>query len=416
MNFWPRRHSAGSRSASIDRAVLHRAGRIAALQVAAALGAVLLVVGLAFYLVDDHVQQQQIASQLSAVASAVDDVNDPPPGMALAIRTTKGSVAVSAHAPASAATLLDGPLGYTDLHDGDVEYRGLVTDNASGRVVALLDLGPFDTGRHRLLLALAFAKVVGIATSAGVVLLLSRRSIQPLARALELQRRFVADASHELRAPLTVLHTRVQLLARRADRYTPGELRCHLDGVVAETRALGEVVEELLLSASLESGAQPHEFVDMLALATQVRDSMSAYAESLGIAVDVERGGLEDRSSVVTGSRSALRRALVSLVDNALTHERPGGRVLLRVGAVGSDVVVSVVDTGVGVDSAIAETLFTRFAHGVRRPAGGRRYGIGLALVREVARAHGGDVSVEARPGGGAIFSLRIPSTDNDVC
>ena len=75
----------------------------------------------------------------------------------------------------------------------------------------------YKAGRSRLLLSLGIAELAGIVASIAVVTLLTRRSIRPLAEALALQRRFVADASHELRAPLTVLHTRIQLLARRFD-------------------------------------------------------------------------------------------------------------------------------------------------------------------------------------------------------
>ncbi len=75
-------------------------------------------------------------------------------------------------------------------------------------MVALIDLRPYEASRSRLLLSLAIAELAGIAVSVAVVVLLTRRSIRPLTEALALQRRFVADASHELRAPLTVLHTR----------------------------------------------------------------------------------------------------------------------------------------------------------------------------------------------------------------
>jgi len=414
---WPHRAShtpsAPSIAALSDQATLHRAGRVVAVQSAVALGLLLFVVGLAVYLVDTHVQQQQIATQLTVAAANTDDVSDPPPGMALALRGPSGPVAISANAPQPIASLITGPTGYSDLHVHDVHYRALVSDNPHGRVVALLDLQPFDTGRNRLLLALALAEGAGIAAAAAVVLLLSRRSIRPLTHALALQRRFVADASHELRAPLTVLHTRAQMLARRAHHKVPDELHQELQGLVADTRALGEVVEELLLAASLESGPQTHERVDLLALSQQVRASVAAHAQSLDIAVEVESSTddrAEQASFLVDGSRSALRRALLSLVDNALAHERPGGRVLLHVNRDDATVRVHVVDTGVGIDPARAQTVFTRFAHGDTQPAGGRRYGIGLSLVREIAHAHHGEILVDTHPHQGATFTLRLPA------
>ena len=199
-----------------DLSVVHRAGRIAAVQASLALAAVLLVVGAVVYFVDIRVQEQQIRSQLSSVALAADDVTDPPPGMILVLRDLAGKVAASADGVPT-AELLARPAGFSEAQIDGVPYRALVMDRPEGRVVALLDLGPYKAGRSRLLLSLGVAELAGIVASIAVVTLLTRRSIRPLAEALALQRRFVADASHELRAPLTVLHTRIQLLARRFD-------------------------------------------------------------------------------------------------------------------------------------------------------------------------------------------------------
>src|SRR6185312_7428485 len=97
--------------------------------------------------------------------------------------------------------------------------------------------------------------LVGIVAAAVAGAFLGRRAVRPLARALSLQRRFVADASHELRTPLAVLHTRAELIRRRLDRASPARddrLRADVVQLAADTRALGEVVEDLLLSAELQ--------------------------------------------------------------------------------------------------------------------------------------------------------------------
>lgn len=390
-----------------DEQLLRRAGRVASLQAAVALALVLLVVGLVVFLVDSRVQSRQIDTQLRSVVEAAEDVDDPPPGTALALRGPDGTTAVSASAPPRVAELLGAPPGFVDVRVGERNHRALVADTPRGRVVALVDLEPFEAGRDRLLSALALAEIAGIAAATLVVILLSRRSIRPLAQALSLQRRFVADASHELRAPLTVLHTRAQLLARRAQRLGPGEISRQLDGIVDDTRALTELVEDLLLSASLESGPDTREPVDVAALCEQIRDSMAAHATTLGVALDVES---DHAPAIVSGSRPALRRAVHGLVDNAVTHVQPGGRVTIRVAAGSGPVRVAVTDTGVGVSAEHVHRLFTRFAPGPDRPAGRRRHGIGLALVREVAEAHGGEVLVDSVEGRGATFTLVLPS------
>jgi signal transduction histidine kinase len=282
-------------------------------------------------------------------------------------------------------------------------------------VVVLLDLSSYEGGRSRLLLSLAIAELAGIAASVAVVILLTRRSIRPLSEALALQRRFVADASHELRAPLTVLHTRVQMLARRFDDGDAHAAKDQIDALASDTRALGAVIEDLLASASMTVDGAPRDRVDLAEIAAAVEESMSQHAESAGVRLLVERSAdASGHSFVAVGSESALRRAIASLVDNAVAHQRPGGTIIIRVGHHGDSVVTDVQDDGVGIDPDAIGALFTRFSHGHRHTATGgpRRYGIGLALVREIAHAHRGEISVAPTPGGGATFTLTIPAAD----
>ena len=395
-----------------DIAAVHRAGRVAAVQASVALAAVLLIVGAVVYGVDVHVQHQQIASQLTSVASTADDVTDPPPGMVLLMRDSAGDIAAGV-SDSGAEHLLDAPPGFIDVHIGERSYRALVADNDHGRVVALLNLAPFDAGRSRLLISLGIAELAGILASVAVVALLTRRSIRPITRALALQRQFVADASHELRAPLTVLNTRAQLIARRFDQGETREVKQHIDALISDTHDLADVVEDLLASAAMASDATPVDRIDLSEVAGNVCDSMFAHAESAEIGLRFERESDSTGTDfVVAGSASALRRAVTALVDNALSHEHPGGTITIKVGRRGGDVVVDVQDDGVGVDPVAARLLFTRFSHGDHQESvtGRRRYGIGLALVREIAHAHRGNIAFGQTAGGGATFTLTIPA------
>ena len=151
-----------------DLSVVHRAGRIAAVQASLALAAVLLVVGAVVYFVDIRVQEQQIRSQLSSVALAADDATDPPPGMILVLRDLAGKVEVSADGIPT-AELLARPAGFSEAQIDGVPYRAVVVDRPEGRVVALLDLEPYKAGRSRLLLSLGIAELAGIVASIAVV-------------------------------------------------------------------------------------------------------------------------------------------------------------------------------------------------------------------------------------------------------
>ena len=410
-----RRHATVAASSVDDRMLLRRTGRGVALQSAVILSVFLAVVGVVAYVLNVHMQNGQIDAQLSSVVATADDVVDPPPGVALALRTANGPVAVSPNAPPAIARLTDGPVGYSSVYDGGHRYRALVVDRSGTRVVAFLDLAPWETARRQLLLALAVAELVGMFAIAVVVAMLSRRAIRPLATALALQRRFVADASHELRAPLTLLHTRAQMLARNANKQNVDKnLSTQLDELVGDTRALGEVVEDLLVAASLEPASSPREWerVDLVELAEEVRAATAAHAQSLGIEVLVDDAAA--RGALLTGSRSALRRALIALIDNALRYEKPGGRVVLQPVRTPTTVSIAVSDTGAGLDPDTAGELFTRFAHREGHIAGRRHYGIGLALVREIVDHHHGHITVTGAPGRGATFTLIFPVAEGD--
>jgi signal transduction histidine kinase len=112
------------------------------------------------------------------------------------------------------------------------------------------------------------------------------------------------------------------------------------------------------------------------------------------------------------GRCTALRRALTSLIDNALAHEHRGGTIAVVLRRHHSDVVIDVRDDGVGIEPGAMGTLFNRFSHGSAHTSAGDRprYGIGLSLVREIAHAHGGKISVAQTPGGGATLTLTIPA------
>ena len=141
---------------------------------------------------------------------------------------------------------------------------------------------------------------------------------------------------------------------------------------------------------------------------------MADHAESLGITIIFDGAESAETKFEVIGSESALRRALTSLLDNALAHQHRGGTVDVRLSRLNKHVSVAVTDDGVGIDPETLPTLFTRFSHGANHTGTARRepHGIGLALVRDIAHAHGGDIAVTTAPGRGATFTLTVPAAD----
>ncbi len=282
------------------------------------------------------------------------------------------------------------------------------TGHRGGTVVqAAMDLRYQGQERHRLYLALTVAEIAGLIAALVTGQVLARRAIAPLEEALRRQRRFVADAGHELRTPLTRLHTRAQLLARRAP---DADLGKDLRAIVADSRQFGEVIDDLLMSAQLSRTPERRVLVDLAAVAESVAAAETARAEARSIALKVSRGPGQYR---VLGIPAALRRVVDALVDNALDHTRPGGHIELTLDRTGKrhEVVLTVRDDGVGFSPDEEQLIFERFKHG--NTGEGRRFGLGLALVREVVGSHGGRVTAAGSPGGGAAFTVHLPPASN---
>jgi signal transduction histidine kinase len=402
-----------------DAQLLRRAGFAIAAQIAAAVAATLLVVGvLAFSLTirAEHTAEERAVRQAAVAARGV---TDPGGGVVLIDQAADGQVRASDDAPADLIRMNPRavPAGRSATRIGGRDYEVFAVDHGDGRrVVGLLDVTLRRQAGERLVGSLLWAGVVGVAGAALLGILLGRRAVRPLGRALELQRRFVADASHELRTPLAVLHTRAQLIQRRLSRDADRGGRLSADErideqvgqLVSDTRALGEVVEDLLLSAELQGKPGVGELVDVGDLADDLVRSVRPHADERGITLSAEISG--DQPLLVLGAPSSLRRALAALVDNALGHNHPGGRVTVHACRREHGVELTVEDDGDGLDPAQAEQLLQRFARGPQAGGRGRRFGLGLALVREVLHAHDGSLTIEGRPGEGARFTMTLPA------
>lgn len=222
--------------------------------------------------------------------------------------------------------------------------------------------------------------------------------LDALGRSQDAQHRLVQDAGHELRTPLTSLRTNVDTLAKY-QRLTDDERDEIIADLRAETAELTNLVNELIAVGSGDLAAEPWTSFD---LATVVNDLAARYQRRYGRPFDVSAN-----PSPVFGQRSAVQRAVSCLLDNARKFDSTGGPITVVVD--GSTVTVA--DRGIGVDAADSSMIFDRFhrAEMARTLPGS---GLGLSIVRDVAVTHGGSAGVEARPGGGSVFTLALGSVD----
>ncbi len=229
------------------------------------------------------------------------------------------------------------------------------------------------------------------------------RSHVDLQTTLDAQRRFVADASHELRTPITAIRTNVEFLSR-VPGARPEDRSAALHDVLAEMRRMESLVGDLLALARLEaaSGSAPRRAFRLDHLVADIHRDAVRHAPG---GVDVRLAVLPE--AWVLGDRDDLRRAIWNLADNAIKYTRLGW-VELSLALHDGRAEVRVADSGMGISDAHLEWVFDRFwrAPGVRGTAGS---GLGLAIVKWVAELHGGAVSVESRLGQGAAFTIELP-------
>jgi two-component system, OmpR family, sensor histidine kinase MprB len=210
------------------------------------------------------------------------------------------------------------------------------------------------------------------------------------------QRQLVADASHELRTPVTSLRTNIEVLLAGGE-LEPEDRRRLLADVVEQSEELSALVGDLI---ELARGDQPGPETDDVRLDGVVAESLvRSRRNAPGISFDATL-----IPTLVDGVPERLGRAMNNLLDNAARHSPPGATVEVRVAPDG----VEVRDHGPGVDEQDQPYVFDRFFRG-RNSRGRHGSGLGLAIVRQVAEQHGGSVSVTNAPDGGAIFTLHLP-------
>ncbi|MFI1963786.1 sensor histidine kinase [Streptomyces pathocidini] len=227
----------------------------------------------------------------------------------------------------------------------------------------------------------------------------TNETLAALEASVERQRRFVADASHELRSPIASLRTQLEVGVAHPELLDA-------EGAVEDTVRLQQLAADLLLLARLDAGERPREG-SRVALTALVREEV---ARRDGGRVRVVLGDCAEGVEVA-GSRGQLARVLGNLLDNAERHAASEVRVSLRVAD--GRAVLSVADDGEGVPEAERERVFERFVRldeARARDDGGA--GLGLAIARDVARRHGGTLVLTAGPQGGALFELRLPIAD----
>ena len=278
-------------------------------------------------------------------------------------------------------------------------------------VIAMADEIEIEDRYPSLIAAFGAAALVALILVAVGGWLLARQSIEPVERNIEHMRRFMADAAHELRTPLTVIRTRAEVTLQRSR--SPSEYVETLQAIDREAQRLGGIVEDLLMLARADAGERPIErkrvFLDDLAL--DAAESARTIADGKGIRLEIE----DFEEAAISGDGTLLRQLVLILLDNAIKFTSAGGVVRIGVRVVGSNAVLTVSDTGVGISADQIAHVFERFYRGdpsrrrdLPNDGASEGVGLGLSIAQWIVDQHGGSIHLESKPGDGTTVVVQF--------
>lgn len=223
---------------------------------------------------------------------------------------------------------------------------------------------------------------------------------------------FTADASHELRAPVSLIRTTAEVAVLRRDRPASEYLEA-LDDILEESERTSQVVDSLMLLARSDAGNANIERHDLDA--RMVFREVAEQGEKLARANGLEFQWVSPDTPVsVQADPEFLRRALLILIDNAIKYSLRGGSVRIMLEADGGDAVISVLDTGIGIAEEDLPHVFERFWRADRARTRERAgSGLGLSIAKQIIEMHAGTIGVESKPGNGSAFQIRLPLNCN---
>jgi len=270
---------------------------------------------------------------------------------------------------------------------------------------------PVSWARRFVIIEVAFISLMGL-----VIIGATLFGLRYTVRQLELARiksSFVSNVSHELKTPISLIRLAVETLEMR--RYTaPEQAERFIRQIGRETQRLSQLVDNILDFARLEAGQRVFKFTDV-DLSDVVRDTLDSYRlrledQGFSLAVDVP-----EHLPMIRGESNALAQCLLNLLDNAMKYSRTRKELRVSAAAANGEVSISVTDRGIGISPRDQRRVFEKFVRletGLVHDVKGA--GLGLSLVDQIVRAHGGRVEITSALGEGSTFTLVFPEVSRD--
>jgi signal transduction histidine kinase len=303
-------------------------------------------------------------------------------------------------APGTTAVTVETAAGRWRVHPARTSPRGTMMT-----VLAAAPMSDADREREESQEGMLVEIPIALLLAGGGGLWLASVGLRPINRALELQRQFMADASHELRTPIAVVRAAADVTLSR-ERRDEAEYREALKIIGQQAGSMGRLVEDMLVLARADAGGYPLQPV-ALYLDEVVAES------TLALEVIARERGVTIRVNPTTevpfwGDEDLLRRAMTNVIQNAVQHTPQGGTVTIDISRAANEVSVRVIDTGLGIPRNKHDRIFERFVQldPARRAEGA---GVGLPIARWIAEAHRGTLVLERSGPGGSTFCFTLP-------
>ncbi len=309
----------------------------------------------------------------------------------------------------------DGTDRYETLKIGDRDYRLYTTAfDKDGKTLTLQVFQDTTTENSVISYIISYLLMIG---AAGLLLLiplswfLAGRSLRPIRENFELQKKFIADASHELRTPITVIQTNVEVLKMKEDEHISDNMEW-LSNIDNECDTMGTLISELLTTAQNEKPEKKEERLrfSMTDLCVETVELMRPLAREKDIRLE------SAVASGITyfGNPGKIRQLLRIFLDNALKYTPAGGLVVLGLSENKRSIVIKFSDNGLGIPEKDQQKIFSRFYRvddARSRATGGT--GLGLNIADSIVRNSGGKIKLDSEPGKGSCFTVLLPKNAN---
>jgi two-component system sensor histidine kinase CiaH len=286
-----------------------------------------------------------------------------------------------------------------------LDLRGLGMRPPTGQELILIH--ELEEARLRILFVLLYTNGVILVFSAGAGYFLAGKTLRPIENAMDEQKRFVADASHELKTPLTAMQTSVEV-ALRDKKINLKEVKKVLKDSLNDINDLKDLTNGLLMLARLQQNekSMKMEKVSLMEMAKNAVKKVRPLAKKKHIKLSQKTASI-----FVKGDKDSIEKLMVILLENAIKYTPRKGMVILKVFKETRNAVISVKDTGVGRPREDLPRIFERFyrADHSRSKGGSDGFGLGLSIAKKIAEMHHGKIGVKSELGKGSTFRVLLP-------